>query len=382
MPDTPQSASDLDAVVACSADETFANWMSQLHGSLAVTTYQANRVALLGWNGQQVSLLMREFDKPMGMAVDRGRILLATRHEVLLLADAPLLAHELIKDAPGRYDALYLPRASFFTGDINVHDVGLGPEGLWLINTRFSCLSLASLEYSFVPRWQPPFISQLVPEDRCHLNGLAMDQGRPRFVSALGESDTVGGWREGKATGGIVMDVESGEIVLRGLSMPHSPRFYDGALWLLNSGTGEFICADVQRGTYGVVCALPGYLRGLCFVGPWAIVGLCQIRERHIFGGVPVHDRHPELLCGLAVIDLRTGKPAGLFRFTSGCEEIYDVAVLPNNRRPNILNRDSEATREGLTAPEFSYWLRPSAEIRDEPAGENADQAGSPSRDA
>ena len=364
MPDHSEPRAPSDAqTVTCSLDEGFSSWMSQVGGSLVVSTYQANRVALLGWNGQEVSLLLREFDKPMGLAVDRGRMLLATRHEVLLLANAPLLAHELIEGSPGRYDALYLPRVSFFTGDLNVHDVGVGAEGFWLVNSRFSCLSLASLEYSFLPRWKPPFVSELVPEDRCHLNGLAMDNGKPRYVTALGEADVVGGWRDKKATGGIVVDVAAGEIVLRGLSMPHSPRWYDGALWLLNSGTGELICADVQRGTYGVVCGLPGYLRGLCFVGPWAIVGLCQVRERHIFGGLPVHERYPELLCGLAVIDLRTGKPAGMFRFTAGCEEIYDVAFLPGVRQPTIQSPHSQAAHEGFTAPEFSYWLRPSAEI-------------------
>lgn len=343
--------------------------MSQLDGSLVVSTYQANRVALLGWNGQQVTVLMREFEKPMGLAVEGQRLALATRHEVMLLANAPLLAPALIEEEPGRYDALYLPRASYFTGDLNIHDVAFGAGGLWLVNTRFSCLCHASAEFSFAPEWKPPFISEIVPEDRCHLNGLAMRRGQPGFVTALGATDTVGGWRPGKASGGIVVDVATGQTVLRGLSMPHSPRFYDGALWLLNSGTGELICADIQRGTYGVVCALPGYLRGLCFIGPYAVVGLCQIRERHIFGGLPLEKQGGELLSGLAVVDLRTGKEAGLFRFTSGCHEIYDVAYLPGVRRPTILNPLSEETRQAFTAPDFSYWLRPGSLVASGPDG-------------
>jgi uncharacterized protein (TIGR03032 family) len=357
--------SSFQHVVTCAASESFTEWMRQLDGSLVVTTYQANRVAMLGWNGQQVSLLMREFDKPMGLALHQNQMALATRHEVLLFANAPVLAPGLIEDQPGRYDALYLPRASFFTGDLNVHEVGFGSEGLWLVNTRFSCLSHVSLEYNFAPAWKPPFISQIVPEDRCHLNGLAMDRGQPRFVTALGATDFVGGWRDKKASGGVAIDVASGEIVLRGLSMPHSPRFYDGALWLLNSGTGEFICADVARGTYGVVCVLPGYLRGLCFLGPYAVVGLCQIRERHIFGGLPVSERFDALICGLAVIDLRTGNEAGLFQFTSGCTELFDIGFLPRIRQPTILNRDNPESRDGFTAPGIAYWLRPSAVVRE-----------------
>lgn len=356
----PASPSQAE-LITCTASDSFAQWMSQLGGSLIVSTYQANRVALIGYDGQQVTLLMREFDKPMGLAGDQHRLALATRQEVLLFANSSLLAHEQIEGEPGRYDSLFLPRASFVTGDLNVHDIGVGSDSLWLVNTRFSCLCQPSAEYSFVPRWQPPFISALVPEDRCHLNGLAMLQGRPKYVTALGATDVVGGWRSGKAHGGVVVDVETGATVLLGLSMPHSPRIYDGTLWLLNSGAGELLCVDAARGTYGVVCVLPGYMRGLCFWGPYAIVGLCQIREQHIFGGLPVHQRFPELLCGLAIVDLRTGKEVGLFRFTSGCDEIYDIAVLPGLHKPSILNRESEQTRQAFTAPEFAYWLRPSA---------------------
>jgi uncharacterized protein (TIGR03032 family) len=359
---TPQSE---PCLVTCELDAGFAAWMSQLGGSLAVTTYQANRLAFVGWNGAQVSLLMREFDKPMGLAVQENRLAIATRHEVLLLANAPLLAPDLVEEEPGRYDALYLPRASFITGDANVHDVAFGADSLWLVNTRFSCLCQPGADYSFLPRWRPPFISELAPEDRCHLNGLAIEAGVPRFVTALGESDTVGGWRDKKARGGVVVDVANNQVVLRGLSMPHSPRIYDGALWLLNSGKGEFICANLVRGDHTVVCALPGYLRGLCFVGPYAVVGLSQIRERHIFGGLPVHERFSSLQCGLAVIDLRTGQSIGMLRFTAGCQELFDICYLPGVRRPTVLNRESEQAREAFTAPEFSYWLRPSSEVRD-----------------
>lgn len=340
--------------------------MSQLDGSLLVSTYQANRVAMLGWNGRQVTFLMREFEKPLGIAIAGQQLAVATRHELLTFANAPLLAHSLLEDEPGRYDSLYLLRTSYFTGDLNVHDVHFGAEGLWLVNTRFSCLCQPSPEYSFAPRWKPPFVSEMAPEDRCHLNGLAMERGRPRYVTAFGQTDSAGGWRDNKARGGVVIDVASGETVLRDLSMPHSPRLYDGALWLLNSGTGELLCADVARGTYGVVCTLPGYLRGLSFVGPYAIVGLSQIRERHIFGGLPVLERFAELNCGLAVVDLRSGKEVGLFHFSSGCQELYDVIVLPKVRRPTILNRESIQTRQAFTAPEFSYWLRPSALIEPE----------------
>jgi uncharacterized protein (TIGR03032 family) len=337
--------------------------VSQAGGALAVTTYQADKVALVGWDGRAVSILMRQFDKPMGLAVRGGRLALATRHAVGLFADAPVLAHGFLEGQPGRYDALYLPRVTYHTGDVNVHDLAFGDEGLWLVNTRFSCLSSPGEDFSFEPRWRPPFVSEVVPEDRCHLNGLAMVGGRPGYVSALGESDEVGGWRARKADGGVLIEVATGEIVVRGLSMPHSPRWHEGRVWVLNSGAGELWRVDPRDGRHEVVCALPGYLRGLCFAGPYALVGMGMIRERHIFGGLPVQDRYPRLYCGVALVDLRTGGTVGLLEFTAACTELYDVQFLPGVSRPMILSHDQEPARQAFTAPEFSYWLRPSALI-------------------
>ncbi len=303
----PEDLQQPQTPITCNADAGFQSWLAESGGSLALSTYQAGKVALVGWNGQQVTLLMRQFTKPMGMALQGNRLALATKYEVVLFANAQNLAYHYLLDQPGRYDALYLPRAAYFTGDLNVHDLAFGDEGLWLVNTRFSCLSALSEEFSFVPRWQPPFISEIVPEDRCHLNGLAMVKGKPKYVTALGESDEVGGWRPNKASGGILMDVEGGEILLRGLSMPHSPRWHQGALWFLNSGTGELCRFDPHRGELQVVCSLPGFGRGMCLVGNYALIGLCQIRERHIFGGLPVQERFEKLVCGVAVVNCTTG---------------------------------------------------------------------------
>lgn len=351
--------------ITCTADAGFLDWLSHAHGSLLVTTYQAGKVLLIGWNGQQVTLLARQFDKPMGVALTGDQIALTTRQELLFFANARLLAHSYLEEQPGRYDALYLPRASYFTGDLNTHDLAFGQDGLWFVNTRFSCLASLSLEFNFVPRWYPAFISEIAPEDRCHLNGLAMVAGRPKYVTALGETDTVGGWRANKATGGILIDVETDEIVLRGLSMPHSPRWYQEKLWLLNSGTGELWRIDPTTWKPEIVCALPGFGRGLTIVGDYALIGLCQIREQHIFGGLPIQERFEQLICGVVVVDLRQGQPVGWLEFPSGCRELYDVKFLPNTVRPNLLNQEKDAVREAFLTPDFAYWLRPSALVRE-----------------
>jgi uncharacterized protein (TIGR03032 family) len=362
---TPLLPPGSDQPLACDLRGDFAAWLGECGGSLAVTTYQAGKVVLIGWDGRQVTVLLRHFDKPMGLAAAGRRMALATRRELCLFADAPLLAPDYLEKQRGVYDALFLPRVSYWTGDLNAHDVAYGNDGLWIVATRFCCLARLSDEFSFAPAWKPPFVSEVVPEDRCHLNGLAVVDGRPRYVTALGETDTVGGWRAGKATGGVVLDVETGRVVVRGLAMPHSPRWHDGALWVLNSGAGELCRVDAARGRYDVVCTLPGYLRGLSFAGPFALVGLCQIREQHIFGGLPVQERFGQLLCGVALVDTRTGRQHGMLEFTAGAQELFEVLYLPGLRRPMLLNRDKPATRDAFAAPEFSYWLRPSTMIED-----------------
>lgn len=354
-----------ESIIQCSVTEGFAAWLSQAPGSLAITTYQAGKLVLVGWDGRQVTILPRHFDKPMGLAVAPAasgqptRLALATRHAILLFADAPLLAHEYLPREPGRYDALYLPRVTYWTGDLNVHDLAFAADGLWLVNTRFCCLAALSDRFSFEPRWKPSFVTELAPEDRCHLNGLAVVEGRPRYITALGETDSAGGWRAGKATGGVVIDIESGAVLVRGLSMPHSPRWFHQQLWVLNSGAGELWAVDPRNGQHVVVAAFPGYLRGLCILGRYALVGLCQIREKHIFGGLPVQRRHEKLLCAVALLDLKDGQILGMLEFTSGCQELFDVQFLPGVRRPMILGPGRDAALQAFPAPAFAYWLRP-----------------------
>lgn len=349
--------------IACSPNAGFVQWLAASGGSIAVSTYQAGKLLLIGWDGRQLTLLMRNYDKPMGIDVADSRLVIATRNNVTVHANDPLLAHDYLE--PGRYDALYLPRVTWHTADLNIHDIAFGNGGLWFANTRFSCLAQLSDSHSFIPKWKPPFVSEVAPEDRCHLNGLAMENGEPRYVTCLGESDTPGGWRENKASGGMVMDVRNNEVLLRGLCMPHSPRLYREQLWVLNSGEGKLLRVDRRSGEAQTVCELPAYLRGLTFVGDFALVGLCKIRESNIFGGMPVKERHDRLLCGVAVVNIVSGERVGVFEFTSGCEEIFDIRFLDGIHKPSILNTERPEILEAVNAPEFSYWLRKENLVKD-----------------
>src|SRR4051812_47934682 len=255
--------------------EGFVALLHELGASLLVSTYQANKLLAVRADRAGLSTLVRTFDRPMGMAIDGRGLALGTRSQVWLYRDAPDIAPRV--EPPGRHDACFLPRSSYVTGDIGVHDVAWVGDDLWVISTRFSCLATLSPEYSFVPRWRPPFVSALAAEDRCHLNGLCVVDNQPKYVTALGESDARDGWRADKPRGGIVMDVPGGEVVARGLSMPHSPRWHDGQLWVLESGTGGVVRVDPATGSRETIINLPGFTRGLATAGAYAFVGLSKI---------------------------------------------------------------------------------------------------------
>jgi len=357
MPATPVSASP--ELVNCSVSDSFHEWMSRSGGSLVITTYQAGRVAMIGFDGQRVAPLLREFASPMGVAVQGNLMALATHSQVMILANAPSLAPHYPVENPAGYDAIFLPRVAYHTGDLRIHDIAFGAGEIWVVNTLFSCLATLSPEFNFEPRWKPPFISNLAAEDRCHLNGLALVDGVPRFVTALGATDAAAGWRGNKVSGGVLLDVRDGRSILTGLSMPHSPRWHDGRLWMLNSGSGELCLVDPNQARHTTICVLPGFLRGLCFAGPYALVGLSQIRQSNIFGGLLVKERFKELLCGVAIVDLRSGQQAGMIQFTSGLHELFEIQFLPGIKRPAIVPPDTEDAARAVTLRAMSYWFKP-----------------------
>jgi len=322
--------------------------LGQLGASLVVTTYQANKVLVVRAAGAGLSTLVRTFDRPMGIAVAGPRLAIGTRSQIWNLRNAPDIAPRI--EPASAHDACYLPRLCHVTGDIGVHELAWVGEELWVVNTRFSCLCTLDVDYSFVPRWQPPFITALAAEDRCHLNGLAVVDGRPRYVTALGETDVRDGWRAGKATGGIAIDVPSGEIIARGLCMPHSPRWHDGRLWILESGTGRLGLID-SSGRYEPVAEVPGFARGLAISGRFAFVGLSKIRPTSAMTGVPLAERRNELKCGVAVIDVDQGRVEGLLEFQSAVEEIFDVQLLPGIRFPEVIGFQKEEVNHTFVVP-------------------------------
>jgi uncharacterized protein (TIGR03032 family) len=336
----PQSPPTAVAFNYCQTD-SFVTLLNQLGASLLVTTYQANKLLVMRAAGAGLSTLVRTFEQPMGLAVDGHRIALGTRNQIWMLRNAPDIAPRI--EPAGLHDACFLPRSCHVTGDVRGHEIAWACDDLWIVNTRFSCLSTLDPAYSFVPRWRPPFITALAAEDRCHLNGLAMEHDHPRYVTALGETDVQGGWRQNKAKGGCLIDVPSGQIVARSFSMPHSPRLHDGRLWLLESGTGRLLVVDIASGLRETVAEVPGFARGLVFAGGHAFIGLSKIRETSTFGGLPIAERLSELKCGVAVVDLQRGQVIAMLEFETAVEEIFDVQLLPGLRFPEVIGFQKEA---------------------------------------
>jgi uncharacterized protein (TIGR03032 family) len=336
----------------------FPELLRELGVSLAVTTYQAGKLVLLRADGGALNTHFRGFARPMGLAVTRGRLAVGTATEVWDFHDVPAVAARL--EPAGRHDACFLPRSAHFTGDILVHEMAWAGRELWVVNTRFSCLCTLDGVHSFVPRWRPPFVTELAAEDRCHLNGLGLCDGRPAWVTALGTTDAARGWRANKRDGGVLLSVPSGEVVARGLSMPHSPRWYGGHLWVLESGSGTLGTVDPADGRYRPVVSLPGFTRGLDFAGKYAFVGLSQVRETAVFSGLPITEQS-ERCCGVWAVDLVAGRVAGFVRFEDALQEIFAVQALPGVRFPDLVNDDPRALADSFVLPDGASSVAPVA---------------------
>jgi uncharacterized protein (TIGR03032 family) len=311
--------------IRCSHSDGLPALLTQLRLSVLISTYQTGHLVVVGAPRGRLMLSFHQFERAMGVAVKPGTIAVCTRKEVWFLRDAPDIAAKL--QPPGFYDACYLARTTHFTDDIQAHESAWVDREFWVVNTLFSCLAALHPYYSFAPRWRPPFVTAVRPEDRCHLNGLATVDGQPRYVTALGETDSPAGWRAVKHNGGCLIEVPSGRLLARGLSLPHSPRVDGDRVLFLQSGTGELAVADPRTGEVTPVAALPGVARGLAVHGGFAFVGLSKARPT--LEGVPIVERRDELRCGMWVVDVRTGAIAGHLEFGTGVEEVFDVQVLP-----------------------------------------------------
>jgi len=324
----------------------FNAWLAEQKLSLAFTTYQSGKLFLIGLQPDgRLSVFERTFNRCMGLHATPQTLYMTSLYQLWRFENSlePGQGHE-------GYDKLYVPRMAWTTGDLDIHDVALDAGGrVVFVNTLFGCLATTSDKYSFVPLWRPPFLSKLAAEDRCHLNGLAMEDGKPRYVTSVSQTDVNDGWRDRRRDGGTVTDVQANKVLCNGLSMPHSPRLYRGKLWLLDSGTGYLGFVDAKTQKFERVTFCPGYARGLAFHGDFAIVGLSRARENKTFSGLALDEnlkeKGAEARCALQVIDLRSGDVVHWLRIEGVVQELYDVVTLPGVRRPMALGFKTDEVR-------------------------------------
>jgi uncharacterized protein (TIGR03032 family) len=345
-------AGGADEKFALSSSRHFPEWLDRMGASLAFTTYQAGKLFLVGLGRDgRLAVFERTFARSMGLAAssDGRTLVLATQYQILRFDN---IVPE--GQAHGAHDAVFAPHVAWITGDVDAHDVAIGQDGRPVFaNTLLSCIATVSEGYSFRPLWRPPFISRLAPEDRCHLNGLALEEGWPRYVTLVADSDVADGWRDRRADGGMLMDIATDEALLRGLSMPHSPRVHEGRVWLINSGTGELGFLDRAGGKFQSVAFCPGYGRGLAFAGRYAIVGLSLAREHRTFSGLPLDQglaaRGAAPRCGLIVVDTQSGDTVEWLRIEGVVRELFDVAVVPGVRNPAVIGFMTDEIRRVIS---------------------------------
>ena len=345
-PDLPTDEPVLEIV----GSRQFASWMAEQQVSFIFTTYQTGKVFLIGLQPDgRLSIFERTFNRCMGLCGNSDTFFMSSLYQVWRFEN--VLEPGQIANG---YDRLYVPQMAYTTGDIDAHDMAVSEDGRPIfVNTLFSCLATLSESHSFKEIWHPKFVTRLAAEDRCHLNGLAMLDGKPKYVTAVSDTDVNEGWREHRADGGVLIDIESNEIIAHGLSMPHSPRWYQDKLWLINSGTGYFGHVDLESGEFTEVAFCPGYARGLSFINDFALIGLSSIRDNRTFSDLPISDaleeRKIEARCGIQVVDLRTGDVVHSLNITGIVKELYDVITLPGVIRPMALGLKTDEIRRTIS---------------------------------
>ena len=378
--------------------------LKQLNIALAFTSYQAGRLMLVRSDGETLDVNFKSFPRPMGLVANEQGITLGIFTQVQQFARADGLVdsikrplqriedditaprikpkdsvHETLASANDeieteqqrkareyeeslyqpvdeRVDACFIARSTHHTGMINIHDIAWGNAGLWAVNSSFSCLCTLDPDYSFVPQWKPHFISALVPEDRCHLNGMALRDGQPAYVTTFSQFNEKGMWRKGTEFNGTLMDVATNEILLDGLAMPHSPRWHQGKVYFCNSGHGQICRFDPESHRLDVLAEVPGFTRGMTCHGPLLFVGLSKVRDADVTRPAPLAQRYQETHSGIWLYDLTTGKEIGHIRFTGNVDQIYDVAVIPHCSFPELIEPTHPRMRNHFCHPPLSEF--------------------------
>lgn len=329
--------------------DSFRELLDKANCSLLVSTYQAGQLVIVRAQEKGVNTHFMPVGRPMGIATRLNEFSLGGKSTISVFRNLPAVGS---KSGNGKdVDACYLLRNTHQTGAIDIHEMGYDKDDtLWFVNTKMSCLATLHDDYSFVPQWRPPFITSYDLTDRCHLNGLGFRDGKPKYVTMLGAYDSPGGWRQNKISGGQVMDIDTNEVMVNGLCMPHSPRWYRNKLYFLSSGAGQLMSMEPGKAPE-VIAQLPGFTRGMDFIDRYALIGLSQIRESSTFAGLPLTKRIEKRESGIWVVDLETGEIVAYLVFTGSVQEVFEIKVMPH-RFTTVIDQDNPLVGSSYELPD------------------------------
>lgn len=336
----------------------FGNLLHRTKSTLAISVYQAGKILLFDTDDAgNLKITPISYPKPMGICSSGNKLAIATISELHIYKDEPQLANRLSSEQRN-FKHLYFPRQTYHCGMIDLHDIDFVNAKITGVNTLFSCICQFDDEHSFTPIWTPYFITENTPEDRCHLNGMTQVDGKLKYITALGHQDEPGSWRKDITNSGILMDIPENKIVVDGLAMPHSPRWYDNKIYLLESAKGELVEIDPITYKKTTKARLNGLVRGLSIVDGLAFIGISTVREKSKTFN-KLDDRVKAEHASIEIIDIASGMTLGNLTFKTEIKEIYDVQLLENVQAAGIFGLYDKRHNSGISTPNNVFWRVP-----------------------
>lgn len=316
------------------------NWLNENKCNIAISSYNSHFIFTIGLDDKdQPFLYCKSAPRAMGICYKNNELIASSLGNITTYTNRG----ELKDNVYGIFDKNFVPNTTIHRQDVDIHDICKTDDGeIYYISAMFSCICKPSKDNkTFEVYWKPPWISKLAAEDRCHLNGLCCIDGKPRFVSSICQGDIVKTWQEkSRVKQGIIYDLENEEIYCEGLSHPHSPRWYNNKLWLLNSGTGYF--GHVEDKKFVEKVFIPGFIRGLAFHNNFAVVTTSLDRHNKDFEEYELGDnlekKGTKGKCGIWIINMESFDIIHNFEFKGDVRELYDTVIIPECRRVRVMD--------------------------------------------
>ncbi len=332
--------------------------LNQNNISIAISTYQAGRVIFIGSkDGITLTQIPVSFKKPMGISILDNKLAVASMDSIRFFADDPKILKTAKLNDQG-FDRAFLERAKYHTGTNDIHDIHFGKGQIWGVNTLFSCICTFDINYSFVPKWKPPFISDLLPEDRCHLNGMVVEDGLPSFTTALSAGNHKNSWKENILESGILMSVPEGEILSDHLCIPHSPIKHENKIYLLESGLGNLVEYDIENKSTKILYCFERFTRGMAIHNGMLFIAVSKVRKSSkTFSKLSFTEK--DYPAGIIIYSLNFNEVLGEIEYHETVEEIYDLKIIPNANKAVAMNEMQEIQNQVITFPGSVFWKKP-----------------------